>query len=210
MAFTTYTELKAAIATRLNRSDLTSAIVDYITLAEKRINRLVKLAAQETEAALTATVGSRALALPSLFGEPIALYLTTYLPRSEIQYRLPKDIQVLNTNGPASAWTIDGSQISTDAPADIAYTYTLRYRAIYDIASTETNALLTNYPDLYFYGALIEAADHIKNDRSMARYAEMFKEALDECLNNENKHRKLAMLTTELAPASRTNIITGV
>ena len=74
MALTNYAELSAAIAGRLHRTDLTAAIVDYITLAEKRLNRTVKLAAQETEATLTATVGIRDLVLPPLFGSPVALY----------------------------------------------------------------------------------------------------------------------------------------
>jgi len=34
MALTTYTELKASIADWLNRSDLTAAIPDFISLAE--------------------------------------------------------------------------------------------------------------------------------------------------------------------------------
>ena len=39
MALNTYTGLKASIADFLNRDDLTSAIEDFITLAESQINR---------------------------------------------------------------------------------------------------------------------------------------------------------------------------
>lgn len=209
MALTTYTELKAAIATRLHRADLTANIIDYITLAEKRLNHDVKTVAQETEATLTASIGSRSLTLPSLFGTPIAMYLTTYLPRVEIPYKLPGQIQVLSSNGGAQYWTLDGGEIKTDAPADIAYTYALRYAAEYDLAATSTNALFTAYPDLYFYGALIEAADDIRDMAALARYEQRYAHAMQQCANNENANRSIATLSTELSPARKSNILTG-
>ena len=89
MPFTTYAELNTAIAGRLHRSDLTASIPDYITLAEKSLNRTLQLTNQELETTLTATIGSRSLTLPSGFARPLALYLTTYLPRTELEYRLP-------------------------------------------------------------------------------------------------------------------------
>jgi hypothetical protein len=42
MALTTYAELKTSIADFLNRDDLTSAIPDFITLAEADMQRRVK------------------------------------------------------------------------------------------------------------------------------------------------------------------------
>lgn len=209
MALTTYSELQAAIASRLHRTDLTADIVDFITLAEKSLNHTLGLTSQETEATLTAVVGSRSLTPPSLFGAPVALYLTTYLPRYEIGYQLPSDMQVYSDNGEASAWTIDGSTIKTDRPADIAYTYAFRYVAEFDIASTLTNTLLTSYPDLYLFGALIEAADHIRDDASMGRYQQRYARALQECKDNENSNRSIAKLSTDFGMGQKQNIITG-
>lgn len=210
MALANYTELQEAIATRLHRSDLTTAIVDYIAIAEKRLNRTLKLLAQESETDLTATIGSRFMALPSLFGSPIALYLTTYLPRIEVEFRLPTEMQVFSDNGPPEFWTLDGLQLATDSPADIAYAYTLRYCAEYNLAATATNALLTNYPDLYLYGALIEAADDIRDDALLARSQQRYAQALQECQNNENDNRSISYLTTEFSSANKQNIIRGI
>lgn len=210
MALTTYTELKAAIASRLHRSDLTTQIVDYITLAEERLNNEIKLAAQETEATLTASVGSRSLTLPSLFGLPIALYLTTYLPRCELEYRLPSLMQVYSSNGQSTYWTIDGATLNTDTPADIAYTYAFRYLAKYDLESTETNALLTNYPSLYLYGALIQAGEDIRDRALRDNSAQQFELALQVCKDREHGKRRLAPLVTELGSSRKQNIITGV
>jgi len=209
MALTTYTELKAAIATRLHRSDLTANIVDYITIAEKRLNRLLKLSQAETEVTLTATPSSRSLTLPADFGTVIALYLTTYLPRTPLEFRLPEDMQVMDANGQSEYWTIDGAVIKTDTPADIAYTYTLRYKAAYDLASSSTNTLLTKYPDLYLYGSLVEAGADIKDNGLIQVSAGRFNEALKEVMDDINAARNLAPLTTELSGYARFNITNG-
>ena len=42
MALTTYTELKASLADWLNRSDLTTTIPDFISLAEAQIERQLR------------------------------------------------------------------------------------------------------------------------------------------------------------------------
>jgi hypothetical protein len=210
MALTTYTELQAAIAGRLHRTDLTTQIVDYITLAEKRINRALRLDAQETEATLTATVGSRSMTVPTLYGSSIALYLTTYLPRIKLEYRLPTEMQVYSDNGPSDNWTIDGSVISTDSPADLAYTYAFRYVAAMSLASTTTNTVLTNYPDLYLYGALIEAGADIKDNELVTVSNSRWEQALTECANDAHKSKSLAKLTTELSGSGRSNIIRGI
>lgn len=208
MALTTYTELKAAIATRLHRTDLTTRIVDYITIAEKRLNRALQLTSQETEATLTATVSSRSLTLPALFGTPLDLYLTTYLPRVELEYRLPGEMQVFASNGASNEWTIDGTVIKTNVPADQAYTYALRYLAEFDIASTSTNTLLTSYPELYLYGALVEAAVDTMNEKLFTASSTRYAQALQECQDDAHAMRSLAPLTTDFARI-RNNIFAG-
>ena len=209
MALTTYAELQTALATRLHRADLTANIVDYITIAEKSLNREIGLTAQETEATLTATIGSTVLTPPSLFGNPIALYLTTYLPRLKLEYRLPPEMQLYSSNGPSSYWTVNGTDLRTDTPADIAYTYTFRYSAEYNLASTLTNQLLTDFPDLYFYGALIEAGHDLKDEKAIVRAERRYARALEECANDQNKRRSLAALQTEFGRQARANIIRG-
>jgi hypothetical protein len=209
MAIDNYTDLLSAVAKRLHRTDLTDQIVDYIDIAEKRLNRELNLTSMEIEVTLTATIGSRSLTIPSLFGIPIALYLTTYLPRLELQYRLPEDMQVFPANGPSKEWTIDGTFIKTNSPADREYTYTLRYVAESDLASTATNSLLSKYPELYLYAALIEASADIRDQGLAAIAVGRYREALQECKDDINSNRSIANLTTELSTRSTGNIIRG-
>jgi hypothetical protein len=42
MSLTTYSELQSSIADWLNRTDLTSQIKDFITIAESRLDRELK------------------------------------------------------------------------------------------------------------------------------------------------------------------------
>ena len=57
MAITTYTELKSAVANHLARTDLTSVIPDFISLAEARLSRELETRDQEKRATATMTSG---------------------------------------------------------------------------------------------------------------------------------------------------------
>ena len=97
------------------------------------------------------------MAAPTRFGTPLALWCTTYSPRLELTFRDTLDIPVTENNSPSSYYTVDGSNIATENPADSAHTYTLRYLPKWDIATTLTNTVLTNWPGCYVYGTLLES-----------------------------------------------------
>ena len=211
MSITTNAELLAALdgaSGYLHRTDLTAKIPDFIRLAESRINRKLKLLLQETESTLTATIGSRLMAVPTRFGTPIALWLTTYLPRTEMVYVDPALLPVTSSNSGSDYYTVDGAYIATENPADIAYTYTLRYLTKFDIASTSTNTVLTNYPDVYLYGALVESVSLTRDFESLGAWQQKFDLAIKEAQTETTATRGKATLRTEFA-GQRSNIIRG-
>ena len=57
MALDTYANLQTAIANELHRTDLTNYIPDWITLAESRINKLLRVRQMETTQASTIAAG---------------------------------------------------------------------------------------------------------------------------------------------------------
>ena len=78
MSIGTYAELVTALDGQggyLHRGDVTALIPDWIKLAESRINRKLRVLLQETEATLTATIGSRQMAVPVLFIVPSIGYI---------------------------------------------------------------------------------------------------------------------------------------
>jgi|SRR3990167_6170089 len=211
MSLTTYAELVAALdgaSGYLHRSDLTAKIPDFIRLAESKINRKLKLLLQETEATLTAVIGSRLMAAPTRFGTPIALWCTTYPPRKEVIFRDSADLPVTTTNGASDYYTVDGAFIATDNPADMAYSYTLRYLTRFDLATTLTNVVLDSYPDVYLYGALLASAPYTRDESSVALWSALYESSLKEALTHTTATKGKALLRTDFG-AARSNILRG-
>jgi len=71
MALTTYAELKTSVADFLNRTDLTSAIPTFISLAEADFNRKIRHWRMEKRS--TAEMSAQYTAPPADFLEPIRL-----------------------------------------------------------------------------------------------------------------------------------------
>lgn len=211
MSITTNAELIAALDGAngyLHRTDLTAKIPDFIRLAESTINRKLKLLLQEAETALTATIGSRLMAVPTRFGTPLNLWCTTYEPRSELIYLNAGDLRVTTTNGESTYYTVDGAYIATEHPADAAYTYTLRYLTKFDIATTSTNTVLTNYPDVYLYGALVESVSLTRDFESLGAWQQKFDIAIKEAQTDTTATKSKVVLRTEFG-GTRSNIIAG-
>jgi hypothetical protein len=211
MSITTYAELVSALDGAngyLHRTDLTAKIPDFIKIAESRINRKLRVLLQETESTLTATIGSRLMAAPSLFGTPIALWLETYPPREELIYRTPDDLPVDTGNGGSDYYTVDGSNIATENPADIEYSYTLRYWTKFDIATSLTNTVLTNYPDIYIYGTLVASTAWTQDMTQLQFWAQQRDEAMAEAMADTRKTKGKATLRTEFG-GDRANILRG-
>ncbi len=206
MALGTYTELQAAIASWLHRDP--GVIPDLIALAEKRINSDLVSRLSEVESTLTGTVGSRTIALPTGFISPRALWLTSYGTRIPIEYVPPERLPVVvSSNGQPIYYTVDGETIAFDYPQSAAYTYTFRYKKGFDLAGTSTNHVLTNYPALYLFSALLEGADFSESPAQMDRWAMKYQDALEKALSTETENRTLATLTFDSALVGDTSSI---
>jgi hypothetical protein len=213
MAITTYTELKTTVADWLHRANLTAQVVDFIALAESEINTDVRLRKQETDETLTLSSGATTVALPARYSEPIRLDIVIAgQDNRELTYVPPAQLTVQATTGSACEpdyWTINGSNIQVPAPADQAYTLLFKMLADFDIATTGTNALLTKYPGIYLYGALLQAAPYMANDKRIPTWATMYSNLVAKANKKEARTRKLATLRTELSGRGRTNIYRG-
>ena len=208
---TTYAELVTALdgtSGYLHRTDLTAKIPDFIKLAESKINRKLRLLLGETESTLTATIGSRLMAVPTRFGSPIELWDTTNEPRTKMLYMQPDLLPVTTTNGASEYYTVDGAFIATENPADVAYTYTLRYQTKFNLETTSTNTILDNYPDIYVYGALLASIPFTRDYKNFDVWNALYSNAIDEAMTDSNVTRRKALLRTEFA-GSRPNILRG-
>jgi hypothetical protein len=85
MALSTYAELKSSVADWLNRSDLTTAIPDFISLAEAQMER--KLRTRQMISRASATISTEYSALPDDFLEVKSLKLQTS-PVTPLQFEI--------------------------------------------------------------------------------------------------------------------------
>lgn len=200
MGLSTYGQLKAAIADWLERSDLTERTGDFIALAESRINRTLRARCLESDAALTATPGSRSVPLPPGFREGLGLWLETGTGRCALGFRDPAEMEVAKTAGPPGVWGVDGERLVFDRPCDRAYGLTLRMLGRLALSDSQpVNGVLTDYPDLYLFGALVEAAPYLRDADMLALFAARFDAALTEARIKEGRSRTLAALRLEPA-----------
>lgn len=185
MALSTYTEIKASVASWLNRSDLTTQIADFISLAEVRINRDVaklNLVGLEKRATATTTSGDAYLATPTRL-LAIKSLVVNGSPNRVLKYT-PPDVMAQLYNNTATAkpyaYTVIGDEIKFGPVPDSAYTVEMTYCAKEQplSGSVATNWFTANAPDLLVYGALMEAEPYMKNDERIATWSNMYQAGL--------------------------------
>ena len=88
MAFTNYNDLKTAVANYLGRSDLTTAIPDFISMAELRLQRELRTRQMLKSSTTSTTGGDARVALPLDFLKIRDLHVQGN-PRTPITYLSP-------------------------------------------------------------------------------------------------------------------------
>lgn len=209
MAFDTYSDLKTSIADILHRDDLTSKIPDFITLCEASMNRVLRTRTMETDSSLTLSSGARTVALPSGYEEPISLRLViSGEDREHLTQVLHSQLNI-NTDSSAARrpefWAINGENIEFPNNADQEYTLSFRNLSsswtLSDV--TTTNWLLTNHPDIYFYGSLFHAAPHLGQDARIPTWNGFYSKALKEVQNNAARSKARITLRTDVPSVTR-------
>ncbi len=163
MALDTYTNLQAAVASWLARADLTSQIPDFITLAEAKLNRTLRTRQMEQRSTAVAT---EYMALPTNFLELRNIQISG-TPNYTLEQRAPFELDALDDGvaGRPSRYCLLANQIQLAPVPDSTYTLEIDYyESIPPLANNASNWLLVAAPDIYLYGALLEAAIYILDD----------------------------------------------
>lgn len=192
MPITTYSELQTAVANWLNREDLTSVIPDFITLAEATFNRNFRV--KEMIERDTATVDSGYVNMPTDWLETITL-ITTGSPPVVLEYVRVHDlneVRATQRTGDPIVYTIinDKFQLfpapTSDTTVEIVY-----YAKIPVLSdSNTTNWLLTSHPDIYLFGALLQAEPYLKNDERLQVWASMYKGVTDSLVMQSERAKR--------------------
>jgi hypothetical protein len=190
-----YTELQDAIADWLNRvgsPELAERAPDFIKMAEARFNR--KLRVRQNEKRATAILDAGFITLPSdwleakairlvVDGKPVKLELGT----SEQLDQARRDASTVGITQPY-LYRFVGNQIevapyvSGEATMELEYFY-----KVPALATNSTNWLLTDWPDLYLYGALQHSAPYLRDDQRLQTWAGIYNTLWTELTEADDK-----------------------
>lgn len=185
MSITTYQELQDNLAGWLNRTDLTAIIPTFIQLAEARFNRHAAVSYDRRD---TITLNAATVALPVDCKEVRELYFDDATRRAVIEIRSAGEIDPTLT-GPLTASVPRYAAISSNgsglilapAPASSLTAWIVYLTKLTPLsAAAPVNWLLTDHPDLYLFGSLVEAEPYLKNDERMGFWQGRMDQGLQE------------------------------
>lgn len=179
MAITTQPELLQAVSDAMARSDLTSFIPDFVTMAENWLNygseNVSPLRTKEMEATTSLVPTAGVVALPSDFLEWKRVSENTSYKRT-LAYITPDEAERRYPDGAAGLgerFTIVGTSLYT-YPLVSNNVNLVYYQAIPALtASNTTNWLLTKAPGVYLRATLVQAYAFIKDATEMATQAQL-------------------------------------
>ncbi len=197
MALGTFTELKDALADWLDRSDLTDRIPDFITLAEARLNRDVRIRPMEVRSSMETTAGQRYFNLPGGYLQMRNMQINSN-PITPLEYITPEMLDRLygsDTTGKPKAYTLIGDEIQLAPIPDSDYTVEMAFYEKFTPLGDGTSGTVTsnwltlNAPDVLLYGALLEAEPFIKNDERIALWLNAYNGAVKKIQDADARDR---------------------
>lgn len=195
MALATYSDLKTTVANYLGRSDLTTQIPDFITLAELRLSRDIRTRRMLKTSTATMTANDSTVGLPSDFIGIRDIFIDG-TPRYTINYLSPstfsRDARTA-TSGLPTFYTLRSNEFEFAPKPDSAYTLQMLYyfkpSALSD--SNTTNEFLANYPDALLYGTLLEAEPYLYNDNRTVVWANLYNQSINS-INSSDEESEYA------------------
>ena len=189
-SLSTYSLLQAAIANWSHRTDLTSVIPDFVTMAESRISRDLRLRKQIVSTTLTTVANQQSLSIPTDWLEFENLSVATS-PSSQLTYVPVEHIDAAfsstYTDVP-SHFTIEGDNILFAPTPDAAYSINCIYYSRFpSLITAGTNWLLTNHPNIYLFACLIEVCFYTRDVQAGQVYMQRYESELTQLQNVDDR-----------------------
>lgn len=197
MSISTYSELQSEVTAWSHRTDLSARIPNFIVLCEADMQVRCKLTEFEGSSSVTITAGVGTL--PTGFTGMRSIYWDGDLDRP-LKYLTPDQFEShRNESGLANWYTITGTSLLTSPAGD--GTAVIRYKARFTpLSDTNTsNVLLTNYPDAYLHGTLVQLHSYTKNTKAMQEANALYEAAVQRIVIDNNQ-RKYAGVSLEVRP----------
>jgi len=197
MALSNYSDLRESIGKWSHREDVSVLVDDFILMVEKEMfaNDQEQLHVKELETTSSGlTISSKTESLPTDFLEMREARLEVSDASGELQWRSPMAMSDRTGTGRPIEYTIKGDNIVFNVAPD--QTYNIEYTYYADLtnglsSSNPTNAVLTNYPDIYLFGCLWAANEYASNEARADRFYARFINAIKGA-NSRSKKNKVA------------------
>lgn len=204
--FDSYSTLKTQVANYLGRSDLTSQIPIFITLAELRLSRDLRIRQMLKTATATTTSGDSTVGLPSDF-LAIRDVFVDGTPRITVSYLTPsnfsRDARATDSGKPVF-YTLRGNEFEFAPIPDGVYTIQMLYYAkptkMDD--TNPSNIFMANCPDALLYAALLEAEPYLMNDGRTELWTNLYRAAINN-LNTSDEEAEYSGVPISMKLASR-------
>ena len=175
MALATDSDLQASIADWLNRSDLTSVIPDFQTLAQLRINRKLSIVEQEVVSTITPT--AQATVLPT--GITALISVTDSKGNAVEPVSMQEMFNYSSEGGSVARYAIAGNDIylAPTPTSESTEVYTLVFRKDISLGNYESLGLAV-LQDIYLNASLMEAYVYLKDDSRVGYFKNIVDEAV--------------------------------
>jgi len=182
MSFATYSDLKTSVAGYLARTDLTTQIPDFITFAENRLRRELRIRQMLKSVTTSSVSGDSTVEIPSDFLE-IRDFVVMTNPIQPLSYSSPSALSNdprTSQVGVPKSYTILANEFQLTPVPDGIYTLKMLYFAAptYLSSSNASNVFLTTAPDALLYASLVEAEPYLMNDGRINTWGSMYDRAI--------------------------------
>ena len=204
----TYSTLKTLVANYLDREDLTSSVPNFVTSAQRKIERGDPIGidrpiiskgdfkCMKAYATGALTSGSAYLTLPARYKTTQAFYVVSnseykLLNKKSLRAALTMFPDLSNDKDTPSIFATDdaNSRFVLRATPDSAYTYHLYYFNYLSELSADgdTNWWTDNAWEMLLYGALMQAEPFMRNDPRIETWAGMLEQSIQGLMRSELK-----------------------
>lgn len=198
----TYSDLLASVAEWLDRGDLAPRIPEFVQLAEAEMTRVLRRRVVRA----TLAVAGATTNLPADCVELRSISLVSGTPHADLPIRVGTMERLAEVRAryggaagrPVQAAVIGGQLLVAPAP-DTAYDADVTYfeRLVPLGAGATSNSVLEDAPDVYLWGALLQAAPYLQHDERIPVWREKF----DRALTQLNVAREREESAASLRPA---------
>jgi hypothetical protein len=182
MALDTYDNLVKEIVDFSHREDLAGKIASFINLSETTMyaNDVELLTVRSMETISTSTTAGEYLALPNYYESLRGIRFLTANNIGKLKYQAPQQMSDSVTPGRPSFFTIVGNEIQFDRLPDAEYKIEIQYyrKALPLTPTNQTNEILTDYPNIYLFGALAALFGYAQDTQQEALYINKFISAI--------------------------------